>query len=104
MLWHVADRLVASCRSTDLVARIGSDTFAILFGEIDRATALVVSKRLVTVIAEPLPAEVGPEAVSATIALSHQFGLVDTEELLDSANDALASGKRAGRGRLFLGA
>jgi diguanylate cyclase (GGDEF)-like protein len=104
VLWHVADRLVASCRHTDLVARIGDDTFAVLFGDIDRATALQVSKRLVTLIAEPLPVDIGPEAISATIALSHQFGLVDTEELLDSATDALTSGKRAGRGRLFLGA
>ena len=104
VLWHVADRLVASCRSTDLVARIGADTFAVLFGDVERATALQVSKRLVTLIAEPLPTDVGPEAVSATIALAHQFGLVDTEELLASASDALTSGKRAGRGRLFVGA
>jgi hypothetical protein len=40
--------------------------------------------------------------VTATVALSHQFGLVDMEELFESADSAVASGKRSGHGRLVI--
>ncbi len=102
ILLATADRLAGSLRKSDLVARIDADTFAILFGDVDRSTALQISRRLLTTISEPLPTDIGPESVTATIALAHQFGLVDTEELMESASDALESGKRSGRGRLVL--
>ncbi len=103
VLVATADRLIEQCRRSDLVARIDADTFAVLFGDVDRATALQVSKRLLSRIAEPLPPEHGPDGITATVALAHQFGLVDTEELMESATHALDAGKRSGRGRLFLG-
>lgn len=103
VLLTTADRLVGSCRKSDLIARLDRATFAVLFGDADRATALQISRRLLTELAEPLPVESGPSAVTATVALAHQFGLVDTDELMKSANDALTSGKRVGGGRLFLG-
>jgi diguanylate cyclase (GGDEF)-like protein len=102
VLLETADRLSGSLRKSDLVARIDADTFAILFGDVDRSTALQISRRFLNLISEPLPTDIGPEAVTATIALAHQFGLVDTQELMESASDALESGKRSGRGRLVL--
>lgn len=103
VLFEVADRLLDECRKSDLVARIDTDTFAILFDDAERSAALSVTKRLLTRIGQPLDLTTGPELITATIAMSHQFGLVDTDELMESATDALSSGKRSARGRLTLG-
>lgn len=102
VLREIADRMVTSCRRDDLIARIGPDTFAILFAEAPRSLGLQIAKRLLDSIATPLPIAGGPEVVTATVALAHQFGLVDMDELLESADDAVASGKRAGTGRLVI--
>lgn len=102
ILLEIADRLVGSCRGDDLIARIGVDTFAVLFSDAPRSVGLHVAKRLIDTIARPLETTGGPESVTATVALAHQFGLVDMEELLESADDAVASGKRSGRGRLVI--
>ncbi len=102
VLREIADRMVSSCRRDDLIARIGPDTFAILFAEAPRSVGLQVAKRLLDTIALPLPIAGGPEVVTATVALAHQFGLVDMEELMESADDAVASGKRSGTGRLVI--
>lgn len=102
ILREVADRLVGSCRKDDVIARIGPDAFAILFAEAPRAVGLQVAKRLLDTIAQPLAVDGAPDHVTATVALAHQFGLVDMDELLESADDAVASGKRAGTGRLVI--
>lgn len=104
ILRGVADRLVSNCRRGDVIARIGHDRFAVLFGAIERAEVIEVSKRLLAAVAEPLPSDLGPDRVTATVALAHQVGLVDLDEMLASASDALASGKRSGAGRVVLAA
>lgn len=104
ILREVADRLVASCRRDDAIARVGPDRFAVLFGVVDRSEVVQIAKRLLSAIAEPLPAGLGAERVTATVALAHQVGLVDLEEMVDAAEGALASGKRSGTGRLVLAA
>jgi diguanylate cyclase (GGDEF)-like protein len=102
VLREIADRMVSSCRRDDLIARIGPDTFAILFSDASRSVGLQIAKRLLDSIAMPLPVAGGPEVVTATVALAHQFGLVDMDELMESADDAVASGKRSGTGRLVI--
>lgn len=99
---EVADRLVRTCRRDDLIARLDATSFAVLLNDASRSVGLQVAKRLLDTIAEPLPFPDGPDSVTATIALAHQFGLVDTEELLESADLAVASGKRAGSNRLVI--
>lgn len=106
VLREIADRLVANCRRDDVIARLAHDRFAVLFGDVDRSEVVQIAKRLLAVVAEPLPRDAGdgPDRVTATVALSHQVGLVDLDEMLESASDALESGKRAGAGRLVLAA
>ena len=101
---EIADRLVSNCRRDDVIARLGDDRFAVLFGAIERSEVIEIAKRLLAAVAEPLPADLGPDHVTATVALAHQVGLVDLEEMLDSAAGALASGKRSGAGRIVLAA
>lgn len=99
-----SDRLVANCRKRDVLARIGTDRFAILFDDMDRTHVMEVAKRLLADIAEPLPSDVGPSSITATVAFAHQVGLVDPEELLESAVEAIGSGKRAGANRVVVAA
>ena len=104
LLRETANRLVSNCRADDVIARLGHDRFAVLFGAIERSEVIEIAKRLLAAVAEPLPTDLGPEQVTATVALAHQVGLVDLEEMLESAADALASGKRSGTGRIVLAA
>ncbi|MEO6651032.1 MAG: diguanylate cyclase [Ilumatobacteraceae bacterium] len=98
----LADRLVAGCRKGDLVARLDAGNFSILLTDASRAVGLQIAKRLLAAIAQALDIDGAPDAVTATIALAHQFGLVDMEELIESADQALASGRRGGPGRLVI--
>jgi diguanylate cyclase (GGDEF)-like protein len=104
VLQTVVDRLLGTLGRHDLVARIEHDRFAVLLGEADRSSVMQIGKRMLSEIAEPLPSDLGPTGVTATVALAHQSGLVDLEDMFDSALAALASGKRSGVGRLVLAA
>ena len=104
VLREIANRLVSNCRTVDVIARLGHDRIAVLFGAIERSEVIEVAKRLLAAVTEPLPAHLGPEHVTAIVALAHQVGLVDLEEMLESAADALASGRRSGAGRIVLAA
>ncbi len=97
-----ADRLVAGVRGTDTVARLDNHRFAILLADAERSVAMQISKRLLGVVSQPLELDGGPASITATIALSHQAGLVDVNEMLELADCAVASGKRAQSGRLVL--
>lgn len=97
-----AERIVNGCSSTDRIARIGTDAFAVLFDDSDRATGLRVAKHLLATIALPLSPQSGPDSITATAAPSHQVGLIDADELFESAQSSLESGKRTGRARLFV--
>ena len=100
----VVDRMVGTVRRDDRIARLDHDRFALLLGAVDRSSVMQIGKRILADIAEPLPADLGPDHVTATVALAHQIGLVDLEEMFDSAIAAVASGKRSGTGRLVLAA
>jgi len=104
LLRETAARLAAVCRKNDLIARIGIDEFAILLDNTDRSSGLNTSKRLLAVIAEPLPEHIAPTGITASVGLAHEFGLLDMIELFESAGDAVASSKRSGPGRVVIAA
>lgn len=99
---EAASRLRATCRGGDVLAVLGTGRFGLLLADVDRATALAVSKRLVAAVAEPLEPGLGPEAMTASVGLAHQSGMPDTAELFDFASSAAASGHRSGGDRLIV--
>lgn len=102
VLRETARRLAASCRKTDVAARLEGDRFGLLLVDTERADGLQTARRLLAAIAEPLPSGIGPDHVTTTIALAHQDGLVDIDEMFEGAADAITSGKRTGRARIVV--
>lgn len=101
---EIADRLDVNCRREDLVGRLGDHRFGVMLGNIERSAVMHLAKRLLDTITESLPEGLAVDHVTATVALAHQVGLVDLDEMLDSAEAAMRSGQQAGAGRLILAA
>jgi diguanylate cyclase (GGDEF)-like protein len=97
VLTEVGERLTASARAGDLVARVGGEEFAWLLPETDLEGARHAAERArAAMAARPFP-EVGPLTVSVGVAeLSQAEG---PRELYRLADDALYWAKRTGRDR-----
>jgi diguanylate cyclase (GGDEF)-like protein len=102
VLRAIASRLNATSRGTDVVAHLDTDRFGILFGNANRGAAMAIAKRVQAETAEPVDTIDGPISVSVTIGFGHQESPLDLEELFESSEHALESGRRSGRGKLVL--
>jgi diguanylate cyclase (GGDEF)-like protein/PAS domain S-box-containing protein len=102
LLAKLGERLAASVRPTDTVARIGGDEFTVLLETTDwRDEAIAVASRVVEEIARPFDLGDGNEGrVSASLGLA--FSDPDRHsaaDLLREADVALYHAKSAGKGR-----
>jgi diguanylate cyclase (GGDEF)-like protein len=101
LLVQVADRLNNCVRATDTVARLGGDEFAILLEQTaSLPSAQIVAQRVVDSIGEPFPLATGVAEIGASvgIAFSDAFGQ-STSQLVKSADSAMYTAKRSGKGR-----
>ena len=107
VLLEMSRRLSASVRTSDVVARLGSDEFAVLLGDIrsDR-NAYEVAQSIQRSLCAPLNLD-GRDVVmsgSIGIALSPAAPMMtpSSEDLLRGADSAMSAAKRLGRARCVL--
>jgi diguanylate cyclase (GGDEF)-like protein len=99
-LQEVAARLLA-CRSDgDAVARIGGDEFAIIIGDVTKATAVTTfAARVVETVSAPLDLDGHQVVVGASIGIAlAPTDASDANQLLKSGDMALSRAKADGRG------
>jgi GGDEF domain-containing protein len=85
----LAQHLVQRRRRGDLVARIDAETFAVLLPDTDRRTAFEQSRELRSI-------------GGTSVGLAHEDGLVDPDELFESAMRALVEARRSGGDRMLV--
>lgn len=100
LIVEAAQRLAASCRSTDSFARLGGDEFAIVQTPANIADARALATRLVSVMAEPFQLTSARVQCGASVgvALIEEAEVVPAEALRRS-DVALYQAKRQGRSR-----
>ena len=99
ILIEIGRRLRLMCRPDDLIARIGSDEFAVLLTSVDPTKAERMAHQVLARICEPLPEGLGPESIEASgglaMAACHDDGV-------ERADLAMLASKRAGRAQLII--
>ncbi len=99
LLKMVAERLLATVREEDTVARVGGDEFIISLWHVSGVEyATMVTERAIEALSKPFEIEGNPVNIttSAGIGLFPEHGL-NAETLIKSADGALYAAKRAGK-------
>jgi diguanylate cyclase (GGDEF)-like protein len=100
VLHEIARMLEAITREADLVARFGSEEFAVLFPATTRADAAIACERIRSTIAEHDWSELHPHIRVTTSAGIAGSGEAETaDELVFAAEARLADAKAGGRNR-----
>ncbi len=92
LLCAVAQRMVDCLRTTDLVARMGGDEFAILCDNATEESAMMIARRVIAAIAQPFDLDGRAVTLGVTIGAAHAGGPM-TEEVLARADRALRAAK-----------
>jgi diguanylate cyclase (GGDEF)-like protein len=105
VLVDVADRLRASLRLGDELARMGGDEFTVLLRNVpDPEAANHVVERLLAAVRDPFEVDGGEVALGLSIGIALAVPDSTAESLLDRADEALYAVKRGGgSGALVVG-
>jgi diguanylate cyclase (GGDEF)-like protein/PAS domain S-box-containing protein len=105
VLQTIAEVLRKRLRTTDLVARVGGDEFALLIGHVDGPEALQTVDELLGQIRDRIATMAGAAArvtVSAGIATFDRDHPTTVAQIMEAADAALYDAKRSGRARAAL--
>jgi len=104
LIRRVADTLRERVRTTDIVARLSGDEFAVLMPQTDNAGALRLGEDLRAQVAEGFAAggEVASASISVGIAMFGGQGGTGSEAVLLAADQAMYQAKEEGRNRIML--
>jgi diguanylate cyclase len=104
VLKQMGQILVQSCRSVDIVSRIGGEEFSIIMPACDSTSAKAIAERIrqsveqsMFVINEDVELKV---TVSIGYATINQKNMISVEELIHQADEGLYIAKRTGRNRI----
>ena len=105
LLQAIAEVLRSRLRTTDLVARVGGDEFALMLGRVESASAIGTVESLLAELRARIETLAGTAArvtVSAGIALFDGEHPTTVARVLEVADAALYDAKRSGRARAVL--
>jgi len=104
LIRQVADVLRQRVRTTDLVARLSGDEFAVLMPQTDTGGALQLGEDLRAQVAEGFPAESELEIATISVGITMFGGKLDvgSEAVLVAADQAMYRAKEEGRNRIAL--
>lgn len=101
LLVEVADRLRATVRPGDLVARFGGDEFVVVCEQVGEDDAVALAERITAALAEPVRlggVDVRPHAsVGVTVQTAEHLA---AEELIRDCDIAMYQAKAGGKGRI----
>lgn len=86
------------------MARPGGDEFAILIEDAEPGSAEAVADKILAAARAPVQANGTAIQISTSIGIAYARGPVTAEALLEQADAALYSAKKAGRGRFNVAA
>lgn len=105
VLKHVAQVLMRTARSGDLVARFGGEEFVVLMQDCTADNAVVAGERMRAALqAEPCVTGSQTIAVTASLGIAQWYAGMDKKQLITTADNALYRAKQAGRNRVELAA
>ena len=100
----LGNQALRTCRSIDIVARMGGDEFVMLLPETSAENAVIVAGRLQRIVAQEA-CEWDGQQIKITLSIGLTALTPDDREfesLLRRADDALYEAKRTGRDRLIV--
>lgn len=99
LLSAVGQRIRASTRPADLLARVGGDEFAVLLPDTSATAASAVADRIVAVLGEPFEISTRRVVIGCSVGITMFNGSQEAGDLLREADTAMYAAKREGKGR-----
>jgi diguanylate cyclase (GGDEF)-like protein/PAS domain S-box-containing protein len=103
LLCAIGERLLATVRETDTVARVGGDEFVIVCDAADSPDEVAaLADRVLAAVAQPLMLGEALVEVTASIGIATSTGDAGSDELITAADRAMYEAKSSGRARTTL--